>query len=156
MGCRLHGCHVAVVFVDLRLDGLSLAIAGRGNEAEHGSAATRADRVASLWSIAAREAKQAQLSKLRMENEMLRRNEVLARSQTEEIERLRDENRRLAAENKRLVAEAAAPAPAPQRWPSQLRRAAPSAGHGAPGHERVPRHRLPLPRCPLPVAAAAA
>ena len=113
MGCHFHGCHAAVTFVDLRLDGSSLAFAGRGNEAEHGSAATRADRVASLWSIAAREAKQAQLSQLRMENEMLRRNEVLARSQTEEIEQLRDENRRLAAENKRLVAEAAAPAPAP-------------------------------------------
>ena len=58
----------------------------------------------SLWGAALAEQRRRQLSQLKMENEMLRRNEGIATTRLQaENARLDGENRRLLAENQRLL-----------------------------------------------------
>lgn len=74
-------------------------------------------RARSLWNFAVREQKQQQVSKLKMEIEMLRRNEVMLNGRWQgEVARLEKENCRLAAENAQL--RAASPSVSPS-VPSQ-------------------------------------
>ena len=61
----------------------------------------------SLWGAAMAEQRRRQLSQLKMENEMLRRNEGIATTRLQaENARLDGENRRLLAENQRLLSRA--------------------------------------------------
>jgi hypothetical protein len=59
-------------------------------------------KAAANWDFAIKETKQQMVSQLRMENEMLRRNEAQTAKLRAEIDRLTDENRRVLAECRRL------------------------------------------------------